>query len=323
MPIHPVILCGGSGTRLWPLSRKSYPKQFAPLFGGESLFQASLRRLRGDGFDAPLVLTHADFRFLALEQMQALGLSDGRLLVEPEGRNTGPAVLVAALVLAERPDDLMLVAPSDHLIGNPAAFHRAATAGAAAARAGRLVTFGVLPDRAETGYGYLELAAHSDGAPVAQDLLRFVEKPDAGRAAAMIASGRHLWNSGIFLFRVGDILDAFESHAPDLIGPCRAALDEGGEDLGFFRLGAQGYGGAREVSIDYAVMEHAENLSVVPLEGGWTDLGSWDAVWRTSTQDGGGVATSGAVTAIGCERSLLRSDDETLHLVGLGLKNVV
>jgi mannose-1-phosphate guanylyltransferase / mannose-6-phosphate isomerase len=319
--ITPVILCGGSGTRLWPSSRKSYPKQFSRLIGPESLFQATLRRLSGEGFGAPVILTNTDFRFLVTDQTAAMGLADARILIEPEGRNTAPAVLVAALSLRADPDALMLVAPSDHVIGDAAAFRAAVMAGAEAARAGRLVTFGITPDRPETGYGYLELGAPAQDGP--QPLVRFVEKPDAERAAAMLAGGRHLWNAGIFLFRVRDILAAFETHAPQLVEPCEAALAQGGRDLNFFRLAAGPYGRAADISIDYAVMEKAANLSVVPYSGGWSDLGAWDALWAALPHDADGVAAEGPVTAIDCRNSLLRSEEGNLRLVGLGLTNIV
>lgn len=321
--IHPVILCGGSGTRLWPLSRQSYPKQFSALVGGESLYQATLRRLGGSGFAAPTILTNAEFRFIATEQLSALGHRRARILIEPVGRNTAPAILCAAMDLAATAGEeaMMLVAPSDHVIGDPAAFAAAVAAGEAAARAGRLVTFGIRPDRAETGYGWLELA--EAGTAGAQPLVRFVEKPDAAAAAAMLASGRFLWNAGIFLFRVGDILAAFAAHAPDLMAPCRAALDEGREDLMFYRLGETAFAAAPDISIDYAVMERAANLSTVPYDGGWSDLGAWDAVWREMEPDTDGVAIQGRVSAIGCRDTLLRSEDPGIRLVGVGLDGIV
>lgn len=321
--VHPVILCGGSGTRLWPVSRQSYPKQFSSLLGPESLFQATARRLSGEGFARPMVMTNARFRFLATEQLAAIGLVDADILIEPAGRNTAPAILTAALKLEDAPEALMLVAPSDHVIGDDAAFRAAVRAGAAAAREGRLVTFGIVPTRPETAYGYLELEAAIPVEAVPVPLAGFTEKPDAEVAARMLDEGRFLWNSGIFLFRVKDILAAFEAHAPDLIAPCRAALEKGARDLSFFRLAAEEYGRAEDISIDYAIMERADNLSAVPYSAGWSDLGSWDALWLEAGPDADGVVTSGAATALGCETSLLRSEEAQLHLVGLGLKNIV
>ncbi|WP_299609840.1 mannose-1-phosphate guanylyltransferase/mannose-6-phosphate isomerase [uncultured Tateyamaria sp.] len=321
--ITPVLLCGGSGTRLWPLSRKSYPKQFAAILGEQTLFQASAQRLSGPGYAAPVVVTASDFRFIVTEQLHHAGIDPGAILIEPEGRNTAPAILAAALhVAASDPDGLMLVAPSDHVVSDAAAFRATVETGAASARAGQLVTFGITPTYPETGYGYLELSTvPEDGAPV--PLTRFVEKPDAERAAAMVADGRHLWNGGIFLFRSSDIIAAFEAHAPDLVAPVRAAVAAATPDLGFLRLAPEPWAEAEDISIDYAVMERADNLSVVPFEAGWSDLGGWDAVWREMGPDGDGVAASTGATAIDCSDTLLRSEVDTLELVGIGLDNII
>ncbi|MGD9861588.1 MAG: mannose-1-phosphate guanylyltransferase/mannose-6-phosphate isomerase [Pseudodonghicola sp.] len=323
--ITPVLLCGGSGTRLWPLSRKSYPKQFVPLIGEETLFQASAKRLSGAGFAAPLVLTNADFRFIVTEQLTEIGVDPGAILIEPEGRNTAPAVLAAALWLEKTdPEGLMLVAPSDHVVPDAPAFRAAVAAGAAAAEAGQLVTFGIKPTHAETGYGYLELAEDpGDFAARAIGLKRFVEKPDRARAEEMLASGQYLWNAGIFLFSVRAILAAFRAHAPELIAPVSAAVERGRPDLGFFRLDPEAWTGAQDISIDYAVMERADNLSVVPFAAGWSDLGGWDAVWRETGPDENGVVAHGHATAIDCRDTLLRSEDAALEVVGIGLTNII
>jgi mannose-1-phosphate guanylyltransferase/mannose-6-phosphate isomerase len=319
--IVPVLLCGGSGTRLWPLSRKSYPKQFAPLVGELSLFQASAQRLSGDNFAAPMIVTGSDFRFIVTEQLAGAGIDPGPILIEPEGRNTAPAVLAAALSISD-PEALMLVAPSDHVIPDSAVFTAAINEGARAARAGALVTFGVTPDRPETGYGYLELAA-APTAGMAVPLTRFVEKPNVETAAQMVAQGNFLWNAGIFLFSVKTILAAFEAHAPSLLPPVRAAVEGAQADLGFSRLAPEEWAQAEDISIDYAVMERASNLQVVPFDSGWSDLGGWDAVWRESARDAQGVALSGHATALECRDTLLRSEAEGLELVGIGLKDIV
>jgi mannose-1-phosphate guanylyltransferase/mannose-1-phosphate guanylyltransferase/mannose-6-phosphate isomerase len=325
MTITPVLLCGGSGSRLWPLSRKSYPKQFSALLGDQSLFQSSVQRVSGAEFDAPLVVTNSDFRFIVSDQMKAVGIDPGAILIEPRGCNTAPAVLAAALFLAERsPEALMLVAPSDHFVPDAEAFRAAVRSGADAARAGRLVTFGIRPTYAETGYGYLELASAPDMTQLRPEALtRFVEKPDPARANDMVAAGNFLWNSGIFLFSVQAVLDAFGSHAPDLIGPVQGAVTGAVADLGFIRLDPESWRKVRDISIDYAVMERANNLSVVPFGAHWSDLGGWDAVWRESSRDSRGVVTSGAATAIDCDDTMLRSDDADLEIVGIGLKNIV
>lgn len=323
--ITPVILCGGAGTRLWPLSRKSYPKQFVPLVGETSLFQGSVERLAsGQDFAAPVVITGSDFRFVVVEQLMEIGIDPGAILIEPEARNTAPAVLAAALhVHAQDPEAVMLVAPSDHVIPDGEAFRAAISKGMEAVSHGRLVTFGITPDRAETGYGYLELTASPDGSGAAIDLERFVEKPEAAKAEEMLAAGNFLWNAGIFLFRAADIIAAFKATAPGLMGPVGAAVDNAANDLGFLRLAPEDWAGAEDISIDYAVMERADNLSVVPFAGAWSDLGGWDAVWRESNPDENGVVTSGEATAIDCQNALLRSDSDQLELVGIGLDNIM
>lgn len=322
--IHPVILCGGSGTRLWPSSRKAYPKQFVPLVGEESLFKATLRRLSGPDFARPWIMTNDAFRFLATDQAGELGLSDARVVVEPSLRDTAPAICAAAMMLeaAGHGEDMMLVAPSDHVIADEPAFLTAIRAGADAAAGGALVTFGITPDRPETAYGYLELDSAPNGTG-AVPLRSFREKPDAETAARLIATGTHLWNGGIFLFRVRDILAAFDAHAPDLAAPCREAVETGAEDLTFFRLGAEAYGNARAVSFDYAVMEKADHVAAVPMDAGWSDLGAWDALWTAEGPDSDGVAAHGPVTTVDCRDTYLRSEEPSMRLVGLGLDGIV
>ena len=325
--IFPVLLCGGSGTRLWPLSRKSYPKQFVPLVGEETLFQASAKRFSSTellSFAPPVVLTGSDFRFIVTEQLQSVGIDPGAILIEPEGRNTAPAVLAAALHLqAQDPEAVMLVAPSDHVVPDTAAFQAAVLRGHDAVEAGKLVTFGIQPTHGETGYGYLELSAVPEGDGAAIDLARFVEKPDQATADKMVEAGTFMWNAGIFLFRAADIIAAFERFAPGLMPPVAKAVEAAQVDLGFLRLDPAAWGDVEDISIDYAVMEKADNLAVVPFSGGWSDLGGWDAVWREAGPDADGVVTSGEATAIDCTNSLLRSDSERLELVGIGLDNIM
>ncbi|WP_439525210.1 mannose-1-phosphate guanylyltransferase/mannose-6-phosphate isomerase [Marivita sp.] len=323
--IHPLLLCGGSGTRLWPLSRKSYPKQFAKITGHDSLFQQAATRLSGEGFAPPTVVTGNDFRFIVLEQLAAKEINSRAVLIEPEGRNTAPAVLAAALVLAEQdPKALMLVAPSDHVIPDAAAFRAAVQAAASRAQAGDLITFGITPTRSETGYGYLELAVDADAvATTPQTLVRFVEKPDAARAADMLASGNFLWNAGIFLFTAESLIAAFRAHAPDVLGPVEAAVREAHSDLGFTRLAPGPWAGVPDISIDYAIMERASNLAVMPYSAGWSDLGGWDAVWQETGPDESGNVTSSHATAIDCTDTLLRSENARVELVGIGLADII
>ena len=324
--ITPVLMAGGSGTRLWPVSRKSFPKQFAALVGDETLFQASARRLSGAGFSAPVVMTNADFRFIVAEQLDQIGATAAAVVIEPSGRNTAPAILAAALMAArDDPDALLLVAPSDHVIPDAAAFRAAVDVGAGPAAQGRIVTFGIAPDRAETGYGYLEVDG-SAGDDAVLPLTRFVEKPDAETAAAMLAQGNFLWNAGIFLFSATTMIAAFRAHAPEYLDGVSAALDQARTDLGFLRLAPAPWNALPDQSIDYAVMEKADNLAVVRFDGRWSDLGGWDAVWREA-QPGGpayrGVVTDAQSTAIDCDNVLIRSEQDDMRIVGIGLQDVM
>ena len=327
MRISPVILCGGSGTRLWPLSRKSYPKQFTPLLGDETLFQSTAKRLTdGDGvtFDRPTVLTTSDFRFIVTEQLAAAGIDPGAILLEPTPRDTAPAILAAAMYLARQSADaVMLIVPSDHHIPDAAHFRRAIARGLPSVAAGRIVTFGITPTRPETGYGYLELGPDCGAGLGPCTLSGFVEKPDKAKAEAMIASGGFLWNAGIFMARAVDMITAFARHAPAYETQIRAALDAAEVDLGFLRLDADAWGQTDAKSIDYAVMEKADNLTVVPFDGVWSDMGGWDAVWREAAQTGTATVTHGAATAIDCDNSLIRSESAGVEIVGIGLRNIL
>jgi len=323
--VHPVLLCGGSGTRLWPLSRQSYPKQFTRLIGNQSLFQASALRTLAEGFAAPVVVTGDSFRFIVLEQLAAVEMSPAAVLIEPDGRNTAPAVLVAALWLVQQdPDAVLLVSASDHVIPDDAAFRAAVMAAVPSALEGKLVTFGIQPTRPETGYGYLELGEGcSAEANEPQPLRRFVEKPNAERAALMLQSGNFLWNAGIFLFTARAVLDAFKVHAPELLEHGGAALAEATRDLSFTRLAPEPWSKLENISIDYAIMEKATNLVVMPYRAGWSDLGGWEAVWQETGPDEAGNVVSEHATAIACSGSLLRSEAPGVELVGIGLEDMI
>ncbi|MDB2334724.1 mannose-1-phosphate guanylyltransferase/mannose-6-phosphate isomerase [Planktomarina temperata] len=324
--IHPVLLCGGSGTRLWPLSRKSHPKQFVKLLGEESLFQSSARRLSGAGFAAPSVVTGSDFRFMVLEQLAAVEIAPQQILIEPSARNTAAAICAAAVALdAKTGESLMLVAPSDHVIPDAEGFRAAVEAAAPTALAGQIITFGIRPDRAETGYGWLELTtkASEGSAPAPQSLGSFVEKPDAQTAEALLASGMHLWNAGIFLFSTSTILKAFAAYAPETLDGVRRSYAAAETDLGFTRLAAEPWYGLEDISIDYAVMERAPNLSVMPYNGSWSDLGDWQAMWREGDADGDGVVTNGSSTALDCKNTLLHATTKSQELVAMGLEDII
>ena len=320
--ITPVILCGGSGSRLWPLSRKSYPKQFVPLVGDKTLFQNSSERLTGPQFKNPVIVTNSDYRFIVTEQLQEIGIDPGAILIEPEGRNTAPAILAAALYeYRENPDAILVVAPSDHVIKDINAFQLAIEEAYKVALEGQLVTFGIKPTHPETGYGYLELSKVSTAQAV--PLKAFVEKPDLTSAKKMFQSENFLWNSGIFLFQARDIIEAFKKYSPSDLDTVNLSLENSINDLGFCRLNLADWEKTENISIDYAIMEKSDNLSVVPFSAGWSDLGGWDAVWRENVSNANGVNTSNNATAIGCENSLIRSEDDSIEVVGIGLKNII
>ncbi len=324
--IHPVLLCGGSGTRLWPLSRGSHPKQFVKLLEEESLFQSSARRLSGESFAAPTVVTGSDFRFVVSEQLAAVKIEPQIILIEPVARNTAAAVCAAAVALdAKHGDSLVLVSPSDHVITDLERFRATVEAAIPTANDGQIVTFGIRPDRAETGYGWLELSSKlsDDLAEVAQPLSSFVEKPNEETAKALLRDGMHLWNAGIFLFSTSNILDSFEEHAPQTLAEVRNAFGAAEVDLGFTRLAAEPWSRLEDISIDYAVMEHAPNLSVMPYGGYWSDLGDWQAIWREGEADSLGVVTDGPSTALDCKNTLLLATSETQELVAMGLKDII
>lgn len=324
--IHPVLLCGGSGTRLWPLSRKSYPKQFVKILGDQSLFQATARRLTGDAFAAPSVVTSSDFRFMVIEQLAAVKIAPNQILIEPSARNTAAAICAAALALdAKNGDSLMLVAPSDHIVPDEDRFRKTVEAAAPTALAGQIVTFGIRPDRAETGFGWLELATQDvEGtSQVLQPLRSFIEKPNLETAEALFAGGMHLWNAGIFLFSTSTILAAFTKYAPKILSGVLQAHNAAEIDLGFTCLAAEPWSEIEDISIDYAVMEHAQNLYVMPYNGAWSDLGDWQAIWRQGTADSSGVVTNGPSTALDCTNVLLQATTEDQELVAIGVEDII
>lgn len=320
-PITPVLLCGGSGTRLWPLSRKSYPKQFAPFLGEDSLFQQAAKRVSGPGFAAPMAITGDGFRFIVTEQLAHCGITPSSVLIEPDGRNTAPAAAAAALYLAQtNPDSLMLLVSADHAIPDIADFQHSVMQGAQAALEGQIITFGIIPTRAETGYGWLEAGAETSSG--VYQLEQFIEKPDQTKADHLFSDARYLWNAGLFLARADVLIAAFEAHAPDILTNTKAAINAATPDLGFLRIDSSCWQTVRAESIDYAVMEHAKNISLVRFTGRWSDLGSWESVWQESPKDPNGNAAAGFATAINCTDTLLRSESPEIELVGIGLKNI-
>ena len=318
--IVPVILAGGAGTRLWPLSRPDRPKQFLPLFQDRSLFQNAALRMHGRAeFAPPLIVCHAEHRFIAAEQLRAVGVEPRGIIVEPDGRNTAPAAAIAALALAERGEAYMLLLPADHVIADASAFCDAVARGLGAARLGNLVTFGILPDRPETGYGYVRGGGELDGLAGCFAVERFVEKPDRAAAKGYLADGRYYWNSGIFLAGVRPFLDELARHRPDIAEGCAAALKEARVDGPFLWPARGPFGAIAGESIDYAVMERTRRAVVVPVDMGWSDVGSWSAL--AAALGGAGNATAGDVRALDVRNSYLRSESRLVAAVGV--ENVV
>jgi mannose-1-phosphate guanylyltransferase / mannose-6-phosphate isomerase len=323
--IHPVILSGGSGTRLWPMSRTLYPKQLLHLLGGDSLLQQTVRRVSArDRYARPLLVANEEHRFIIAEQLREIGAEPRAVLLEPIGRNTAPAACVAALALVETdpdPDPLMLLMPSDHIIADEAAFAAAIDNAAAAARSGSLVSFGITPERPETGYGYILRGAAFDGVSGVFRIAQFVEKPGPDQAQAYLASGEHLWNGGIFLFPARLFLDELERLRPDIVAACRGAVAEARHDADFIRLGKEAFTACPTDSIDYAVMEHTRHAAVVPVTMGWNDVGSWDALWEISAKDSAGNSIAGNVVAEDTRNCYFRS--EAGLLAAIGVKDLV
>lgn len=312
----PVILSGGSGSRLWPLSREEAPKQFLPLLEQQSLLQRTALRASEGGAGAPLIVCNQAHRFLVAQQFADLGASPRAIVLEPVARNTAPAIAAAACLVeaTEGPDARLLVLAADHAIPNEGAFAEAVAVADGLAQAGEIVTFGIVPTHAETGYGYLKAGTAQGGGRIVE---AFIEKPNQDRADAFLAEGGYFWNSGMFLFPVGVLLETLERHAPAALSAARLAVANATEDLDFLRLEAAAFASAPSESIDYAVMEKLERAVMVPLDAGWSDVGAWDALWSLGEKDSAGNVAQGDVLAVGTHNSYLRSDGRLLATVGV------
>jgi mannose-1-phosphate guanylyltransferase len=311
----PVVMAGGSGTRLWPLSRRMLPKQFLKLGGEHSMLQQTLLRLDGISTSAPVVVCNEEHRFLAEEQLLQIEQLEKQILLEPVGRNTAPAIAAAALqAMKQEQDPTLLVLPADHIIADIDAFHAAIREAEALAQQDLLVTFGIVPTAAETGYGYVKRGEScGQGFKVSQ----FVEKPNLQKAQEYLAAGDFYWNSGMFLFRASVFLEELRRFRPDIEEACRAAVEKGRKDLGFFRLDEQSFSACPAESIDYAVMEKSDRSAVVPLDAGWNDVGSWSALWELDAKDENNNAVHGDVLTFNTTNSLVHAQNRLVTTVGL------
>ncbi len=321
----PVVLSGGSGTRLWPLSRGLFPKQFLPLTTEKTMLQETIARL--DGLlhvTAPLVVCNEDHRFIVAEQLRELGTAKPTILLEPIGRNTAPAIAVAALTAtANGEDPILLVLAADHVIPNVSAFQSAIAVAHAAAEIGMMVTFGIHPTAPETGYGYIRRDTHSGSSIVGTyRIAQFIEKPDLETAEQYLANGDYYWNSGMFMFRASVFLAELELHSPLIMDACRAAIEGEKSDLDFLRLDHEAFAACPSDSIDYAVMEKTNKALVVPLDAGWNDVGAWSALWEVQDKDQAGNVVKGDATAVSTSNSYLHSADGRL-IATVGVDNLV
>ncbi len=316
--VVPVILSGGSGSRLWPVSRASFPKQLWPLISEHTMLQETALRGAGLGFAPPIIVCNQEHRFLIAEQLREAGIDNARIVLEPVGRNSAPALAAAALLVAEDdPQAVLWMMAADSAITKPEALAGAVNAAVSAALCGRLVTFGMKPVRPETGYGYIEAGAPLPGLPGVRALAAFVEKPDLERAAELVASGRHLWNSGMYVFTAETLLEEMQLYAPAVLAAARRAVEARSSDLHFIRLDGPSFMQAPDISIDYAVAEHTHRAAVISADLGWSDVGSWDALWDISPKDETGNVAVGDVFLEHTQNCYVRSDGIVTAVTGL------
>jgi mannose-1-phosphate guanylyltransferase len=314
--ITPVVMAGGTGSRLWPLSRQLNPKQFLKLCGETTLLQQTLARVKGLETTAPTIICNDEHRFMVAEQLRQQGIKAASILLEPVGRNTAPAIALAAIKARnEGGDPILLVLAADHYIENEHAFREAVEQATTLAKQGKLVTFGIVPKRAETGYGYIQRGAELEAAGF--QVARFVEKPSLEKAEEYLASGEYYWNSGMFLFKASAYLKALEQFQPDILTACEQAVTEGKEDLDFVRVGEESFASCPDESIDYAVMEKTTEAVVVPLDAGWSDIGSWSALWEIGEKDEAGNVRKGDCITLNTTNSFVHAEYKLVATVGV------
>jgi mannose-1-phosphate guanylyltransferase/mannose-6-phosphate isomerase len=328
MKVQPVLLCGGAGTRLWPLSREQHPKQLLAIAGDRTLLQSTALRVDGSALPEgwtlapPLVVVNEDYRFTTAEQLREVGVTAAAIILEPAGRNTAPALTLAALAAVEGGEDpVLVVMPSDHVMTEPARYREAVAKAAELAATGKLITFGITPTAPETGYGYIQLGERLPGFR-AHDIARFVEKPDQATAQQYLAAGNYLWNSGIFVLRASVWLEQIGRHRPDILEACMDALEASSRDRDFLRVGAAAFAACASDSIDYAVMEKLASAdgglgAVLPLAAGWSDVGAWSALWEIGDKNGDGNVLKGDVIAVGARNTFIRAESRLVACVGL------
>ncbi len=312
----PVLLSGGSGSRLWPLSRSTYPKQFLAMNSDCSMFQETLHRLDGLDHQAPIVICNAEHRFLAAEKLREIESAVHAIILEPMGRNTAPAIAVAALESLKKYDDpVLLVLPADHAIQNVEIFHKAIKKAEKLAKQGALVTFGIVPDQPHTGYGYIKRGeTDTDGG---FEVKKFVEKPNLDVATKFLKSGNYLWNSGMFMFRASRYLEELEKYQPEVLNDSTAAYEKATADFDFTRLDADAFAKCPSISIDYAVMEQTKDARVVPLDAGWSDIGSWSSLWDICDKDYQGNTLTGDIIALDTKNSYVSAENKLITTIGL------
>ena len=322
--IFPVVLCGGIGKRLWPVSRQSHPKQFSKILEKRSLFQSTLERFNDPRFESPLIISSNEYKLLIEDQLHEIGVKDSRIIIEPCAKDTAPAILAAALILKmESSNPIMAILPSDHTVENQEALKSLICQGSYFSESGEIVTFGIKPDRIETGYGWIESSEKNHNNSKFHRVISFHEKPTKVKAENFFYNGNFLWNSGIYLVAADSIIESFKKHSPKLFVSVSVSVQNSKKEKGLIRLSNAPWEVIKPISIDYAIMEKVSNMLVAPYSFGWNDLGDWNAVWREGKKDRDGVYTSGPVYTTNCKNSYFRSENPKQQVIGLGCEDII